>query len=61
MRSAKLFEVGTFDLGFCSFNLIAEDAARTIATSASSKTGIAPPAGFCRDVVCRTEASSVLS
>ncbi|WIV59170.1 DoxX family membrane protein [Amycolatopsis nalaikhensis] len=43
---AKLFEVGTFDLGFFSFNLITKDAARTIATGASGKTGIAPLADF---------------
>jgi uncharacterized membrane protein YphA (DoxX/SURF4 family) len=48
---AKLFEVGTFDLGFFSFKLITKDAARSIATSASGKTGIAPLADFYRDLV----------
>jgi len=48
---AKLFDKGTFDLGFFSFNLITGGAARSIATGASSRTQIAPLGAFYRDVV----------
>jgi len=39
---AKIFDVGTYDWGFFSFNLITLGAARGIATDASAKTYIAP-------------------
>jgi thiosulfate dehydrogenase (quinone) large subunit len=48
---AKLFDVGTFDWGFFSGNLITRGAARGIATFASGKTQIAPLGAFYRDVV----------
>ncbi len=48
---AKAFDVGFFDWGFFSFNLITRGAARGIATDASGKTQIAPLGAFYRDVV----------
>lgn len=48
---AKLFEVGQFDWGFFSFNLITKSAAHSIASGAASKTQIAPLGAFYRDVV----------
>ncbi len=48
---AKVFDVGTYDLGFFSFNLITLGSARGIATNASTKTQIAPLGAFYRDVV----------
>jgi uncharacterized membrane protein YphA (DoxX/SURF4 family) len=48
---AKLFNVGQFDWGFFSFNLITRGAARSIASDAASRTRIAPLGAFYRDVV----------
>jgi uncharacterized membrane protein YphA (DoxX/SURF4 family) len=48
---AKSFEVAQYDLGFFSFNLISKATARSIAASASGRTGIAPLGAFYRDVV----------
>jgi uncharacterized membrane protein YphA (DoxX/SURF4 family) len=48
---AKIFDVGNYDWGFFSFNLITLDAARGIATDASAKTYIAPLGALYRDVV----------
>jgi len=48
---AKVFDVGNYDFGFISFNLVTSGVARSIATDASSKTGIAPLGTFYRDVV----------
>jgi thiosulfate dehydrogenase [quinone] large subunit len=48
---AKIFDVGNYDWGFFSFNLITLGAARGIATDASSKTYIAPLGALYRDVV----------
>jgi uncharacterized membrane protein YphA (DoxX/SURF4 family) len=39
---AKVIEVGNYDFGFISFNLVTKGVARAIATDASSKTYIAP-------------------
>ncbi len=39
---AKVFEVGNYDFGFISFNLVTKGVAKAIATDASSKTYIAP-------------------
>jgi thiosulfate dehydrogenase (quinone) large subunit len=48
---AKLFDVGTIDLGFFSGSLITKGAAQSIATGAAQRTGIAPLGAFYRDVV----------
>jgi len=48
---AKVFDVGTFDWGFFSFNLITRGSAQGIAAGASGQTSIAPLAAFYRDVV----------
>lgn len=48
---AKVFNVGNFDGGFFSFNLITLGSAELIATDASGKTQIAPLGAFYRDVV----------
>jgi thiosulfate dehydrogenase [quinone] large subunit len=48
---AKLFNAGSFDWGFISFNLITVGAAHGIASDASSKTQIVPLGEFYRDVV----------
>lgn len=48
---AKIFDVGNYDWGFFSFNLITLGAARGIATDASAKTYIAPLGALYRDVV----------
>jgi thiosulfate dehydrogenase (quinone) large subunit len=48
---AKAFNVGSFDWGFISFNLITAGAARSIASDASSKSQIVPLGEFYRDVV----------
>lgn len=39
---AKVIEVGNYDFGFISFNLVTKGVAKAIATDASSKTYIAP-------------------
>jgi thiosulfate dehydrogenase (quinone) large subunit len=48
---AKIFNIGFVDWGFFSFNLITLGAARSIATNASTKTGIGPLGGLYRDLV----------
>ena len=48
---AKIFDVGNYDWGFFSFNLITLGAARGIATDASAKTDIAPLGALYRDFV----------
>jgi thiosulfate dehydrogenase [quinone] large subunit len=48
---AKIFDVGLYDWGFFSFNLITLGAARGIATDASAKTYIAPLGALYRDFV----------
>ncbi|WP_006243382.1 DoxX family membrane protein [Mycolicibacterium tusciae] len=48
---AKIFDVGNYDWGFFSFNLITLGAARGIATDASDKTYIAPLGALYRNVV----------
>ena len=48
---AKVFDIGNYDWGFFSFNLITLGAARGIATDASAKTYVAPLAALYRDVV----------
>ena len=48
---AKVFDIGNYDWGFFSFNLITLGAARGIATDASTKTYVAPLAVLYRDVV----------
>ena len=53
---AKIFDVGNYDWGFFSFNLITLGAARGIATDASAKTYIAPLGALYRDVVLPTGA-----
>lgn len=48
---AKVANIGVFDWGFLSFNLITTPVARAIATNAAAKTPIAPLGAFYRDVV----------
>ncbi len=48
---AKVFEIGNFDWGFISFNLVTKGVAQAIATDASSKTYIAPLGAAYRDIV----------
>ena len=48
---AKVFEIGTYDWGFISFNLVTKGVAKAIATDASSKTYIAPLGAAYRDIV----------
>lgn len=48
---AKLFDVGSFDWGFFSFNLITRGSAQFIATDASGKTQIAPLGALYRDLI----------
>jgi uncharacterized membrane protein YphA (DoxX/SURF4 family) len=48
---AKVFEVGFYDWGFLSFNLVTRATAQAIVTDASSKTYIAPLGAFYREVV----------
>jgi uncharacterized membrane protein YphA (DoxX/SURF4 family) len=48
---AKVFDVGSYDWGFLSFNLVTRATAQAIATDASSKTYIAPLGAFYRGVV----------
>lgn len=48
---AKVFEVGNYDWGFLSFNLITKGSAQFIATDAASKTYIAPLRLVYQDIV----------
>jgi uncharacterized membrane protein YphA (DoxX/SURF4 family) len=48
---AKIFDVGSYDWGFFSFNLITLGAARGIATDAAAKTYIDPLRALYQDVV----------
>jgi uncharacterized membrane protein YphA (DoxX/SURF4 family) len=48
---AKVIDVGLYDWGFLSFNLITRGTAQLIATDASSKTYIGPLGAFYREVV----------
>ncbi len=48
---AKIFDVGNYDWGFFSFNLITKGAARGIATDASAKTYIKPLGALYQHVV----------
>lgn len=48
---AKVFEIGNYDWGFISFNLVTKGVAQAIATDASSKTYIAPLGAAYRDIV----------
>lgn len=48
---AKVADVGLYDWGFLSFNLITRGTAQAIATDASSKTYIGPLGAFYREVV----------
>jgi uncharacterized membrane protein YphA (DoxX/SURF4 family) len=48
---AKVIEVGSYDFGFISFNLVTKGVAQAIATDASSKTYIAPLGWFYQNVV----------
>lgn len=48
---AKVIEVGNYDFGFISFNLVTKAVARSIADDASSKTYIAPLGWFYQHLV----------
>lgn len=48
---AKVFEKGSFDLGFFSFTLITKASAKSILTGASGKTGIRPLGAFYEKLV----------